>query len=532
MRVQLKVQVKRLLCIILALLLAFCFVSCGTGETGDNSESSSSAGESADTNSENDNNSDSENEDETEIQAIKNTVLTLAYNSDDGLDPYEMKTEINKELSALLYDPLYTINSEFSPVAVLAKEGTVDGKTVKIKLKKGVKFSDSTTVSASDVVYSYNKAKDSDGYGEQLKNFASAYAQDTRTVVFKLESADVYALNCLTFPIVKYGSAENKKAVGSGRYYLSLGKLKANTDNARGEKLSFSKISLYDVKDGDTLFGLVQVGEINFAFDDLRDCESQRVSATEKTVQLNNLVYIGLKTTKGILKDAKLRNIISLAIGRADIVASSFKGNATAAYTPFNPAWSDAPKSDEKEYSAKEIAALLDENGWAYRNDTDKHRKNDSGKELVLTLAVNKDNAYKLDAAKSIKSDLQIVGIEVNIVELSQKELKKAIKKNKYDMYIGEIKLTENMSLSPFFEENGAAAYSIDKNLSCIAAYNKLLSGKISTDEFVSAFNSDTPYIPLCYRTGVAVISNSLQDTAAPCAGDVYCDICGWEFRF
>lgn len=501
---------KRLICVLLALTLIFCFASCGTGETDTNSEPSSSAEEGVDI--------DSENEAEDETQAVKNTSLTLAYNSEDGLDPYKMKSEMNKELSTLLYDPLYKIGSDFSPVSVLAKQGAVDGKTVKVKLKKSVKFSDSSTLSASDVVSSFNKAKESDSYGEQLKNIVSAYAEDTRTIVFKLENEDIYATSCLTFPVVKSGTS----TVGSGRYYYSSGKLKANSDHVSGQKAKFSKISLYDAKTSDTLFDLVHIGEISFAFSDLRDCETGNASATTKPVPLNNLVFVGMKTTKGLLKDAKLRRIISLAVNREDIVSSSFESYATAAYTPFNPVWKEALEKSGSEYSAKEIAQMLDESGYSYRNDTDERRKNDNGKEVVLTLAVNKGNDYKLEAAKSIKSDLQIVGIEVNIVELSQKELKKAIKKNKYDMYIGEIKLSENMSLSPFFDEDGAAAYSVDKNLGCISAYNKLISGKITTDEFVSAFNEDTPFVPLCYRMGVAAVSSTVETEVTPYFGDLY----------
>lgn len=510
---------KKALCIFLAFLMLFVFASCTASDTQDASDAPSQS--QADEN-ENENADDGENEEITPSEQVKSSSLTLAYSSLDGLNPFEMKSEINRELSDLLYDPLYKTGSDFSPVAVLAKEGTVDGKTVKVKIKKNVKFSDSSSLSASDVVYSFNKAKESEGYGEQLKNFVSAYAQDTRTVVFKLEKDDIYALSCLSFPVVKSGSASNSKAIGSGRYYLSSEKLKANKNHVSGEKAKYSKISLYDVKTSDTLFDLVHIGEISLAFSDLRDCKAPTVTAVTKSVPLNNLVFIGMKSTKGILKDAKLRRIISLAINREDIASSAFEGYATAAYTAFNPMWKETPEVRENEYSAKEIAQMLDENGYKYRNDTDKHRKNDAGKEVVLTLAVNKDNAYKLEAAESIKSDLQIVGIEVNVVPLSQKELKKAIKKNKYDMYIGEIKLSENMSLSPFFDENGAASYSVDKNLGCISAYNKLISGKISTDEFVSSFNSDTPFVPLCYRAGAASVSSTVKTDVSPYIGDLY----------
>lgn len=519
---------KKLLCAFLALILIFGFTACGTGGSTSSNENSSLESEQL-SDADNTQTAD-ESETENVTAVIKNTVLTLPYNLSDGLDPFNVKSEMNREICSLIYDPLYKIDSEFSPVAVLSKESDVSGMSVKVTIEKNVKFSDSTSLNASDVVYSFNTAKQSGNYSEQLKNFTSAYAENNHTVVFKLEKSDVWALSCLTFPIVKSSSATGTKAVGSGRYYLSGDKLKANKNHVSGEGASFSEISLYNIKSSDVLFTTVQIGAINFAFSDLSDCQAERVSANTKTVPLNNLVYIGMKTSKGLLKDANLRNIISLAVNRADIVASAFNSYATASKTPFNPLWKDTPTVSEKEYTAQEIAELLDNNGYAYRNDTDTHRKNDAGNELILTLAVNKNNAFKLETAKCIKSDLQLVGIEVNIVELNQKELKKAAKNGKYDMYIGEIKLSENMSLSPFFSENGAASYLINKDLNCISSYNNLVSGKIKIDEFVTAFDADTPFVPLCYRMGIVAVSNSLEDNTKPCAGDLYSNIYEWKF--
>ena len=514
---------KKLLCILLSLIFVLSFAACkGSGGADKTPEPTSQ--------------SDGETEpggttnETTQGTAIKNTELVLPYSAADGLDPYKCETQMNRDLSTVLYDSLYRLDESFSPVALLAKSGEIDGKAVTVTVKKGVKFSDSSSLGASDVVYSFNLAKESKGYSEQLKNISSAYAESSRTVVFKLDSADVYALGCLTFPIVKSGS-DGKTPIGSGRYYLSSGKLKANKNHVSGQKANISKIALCDIRNSANEFGSLQIGEINFAYRDLSDCKIERIVASTKEIPLNNLIYIGMKTTKGLLKDAKLRNIISCAVNRSDIVSSAFQGYATACSSPFNPLWKEAPASNEKIYTAQEIVALLDNNGYAYRNDTDKHRKNNAGKDLILTLAVNKDNAFKLQAAKMIKSDFKTVGIDIEIVELSRKDLKKAARKGKYDMYIGEVKLCPNMSLSPFFSEDGGASYYIDKSLTCVSAYNKLVSGKIKTDEFFTQFKADTPFVPLCFRKGFAAVSNSLEDNVKTYEGDLFANISEWKFK-
>lgn len=512
---------KKVFSLILAMLMLVGLVGC-TGDNGGDGETEP-VSDSQQT-SEN-------NKSETVADAVKNTTLTLPYSAADGVDPYTLETEINSNLITLLYDSLYRLDDSFSPVELLADKGEVTSETVTVKIKSGVEFSDSSSLSVDDVIYSFGLAKKSDGYSRQLENISSAYAADSKTVVFKLASPDIYSLGCLTFPIVKSGSADGKKAVGSGRYYLSSGSLKVNKNHVSGKKASISKISLYDIKNSDSEFGAFRIGELSFAYKSLSDCKTERVTASINSVELNNLVFIGMKTKSGLLKDGKLRRIISYAVDRADIADTAFNGYATAAETPFNPMWKAVTEQEAKAYTAKEIADMLDENGYAYQNNTDKHRKNKSGQELVLTLAVNKNNVFKLQTAELIKSKLKTVGVDIEIVELSQSELKKAARQNKYDMYIGEIKLCGNMSLSPFFKTGGSAANGINKKLTCISKYNELLSGKIKIDEFIESFNDDTPFVPLCYRKGFAAVSNSLEDNVKLCEGDLYMNIYEWKFK-
>lgn len=511
---------KRILSLLLAIIMVIGLAGC-TGGSGDDSEETTDPEQTTQT-----------DEEQTTVQAIKNTDVTLPYSAADGLDPYTLETEINSNLVTLLYDSLYKLDESFSPVSVLADKSDITDTAVTVSIKSDVEFSSGATLGASDVVYSFNLAKKSERYSEQLKNISSVYASDSKTVVFKLKSADVYSLGCLTFPIVESGSASGKKATGSGRYYLSSSTLKANKSHVSGKKAKISKIKLYDIKNSENIFGALRIGELSFAYSPLSDCKIERVTAMTKAVPLNNLVFIGMKTKSGLLKDAKLRRIISCAVDRLDIADTAFNGYADAADTPFNPSWNEMSDHELKSYTAKEIAEMLDENGYAYQNDTDKHRKNKSGKELVLTLAVNKNNTFKLQAAELIKQDLKTVGVDIEIVELTQTELTKAAKQSKYDMYIGEIKLCGNMSLSPFFENGGSVASGINKKLDCISKYNELISGKIKIDEFIDSFNDDTPFVPLCYRKGFAAVSNSLKDNVSVCEGDLFMNISEWKFRF
>ena len=79
-----------------------------------------------------------------------------------------------------------------------------------------------------------------------------------------------------------------------------------------------------------------------------------------------------------------------------------------------------------------------------------------------------------------------------------------------YDLYIGEVKLTPDMSLIPFFSETGNLNYGIDTESSTAKAYYDFISGKIDISTFIQVFSLDMPFIPLLFRDGIAYYSREL----------------------
>lgn len=159
-------------------------------------------------------------------------------------------------------------------------------------------------------------------------------------------------MNCLTFAVTKRGSTDDG-AAGRGRYtYKSengVGYLKAS--NARGDfSPKKTSITLYDVKDLSMLKYTLAIGNISFAFDDLRSGAYTRYSASVADIQMNNLVYLTFNKSSSALSSEKVRQAIALAVDRAKLADESFQGHAKAAYTPFNPDWSAVA---DKDYTVK-----------------------------------------------------------------------------------------------------------------------------------------------------------------------------------
>lgn len=466
-------------------------------------------------------------------QSVKKEGLVLPYSAADSLNPYKAESQMNENISRLLYDGLFKLDESYTPVKVLAESCESEDEYITVTVSDDAAFSDGKSVTASDVVYSFNTAKESEYYSALLTNFASATALDSDTVRFKLNSRDPYAENCLTFPIIKYGQGEDDVPDGTGRYTYSSGQLKYNKKHISGEKASVKTIELYDIKDNTRDSSALQIGNISFMFSDLSDCQVERITAITRTVNLNNFVFLGMNgSSKKLLSDSTLRKIISYAVDKQDIAENAFQGYASVAETPFNPVWSALKDAEIKTvtYSPLELTQLLDKNGYTYANDTDTVRSK-NGKSLQLKLLVNKNNQFKLNTAEFIQTKLKAIGIDTVIEEVSAKELRKAIKKGNFDLYIGEIRLCENMSLSDFFTASASASYGINKNLSCVSKYNSMLSGKADISEFINSFNEDMPFVPLCYRQGYIAVSNEFEDNIEVNPNDIFENIYEWNFR-
>ena len=171
---------KRISAVFIAVFLVFNIVGCN-GTVADNSSETSSVVESVN----------------------RKNYLTLLYSMSDSFNPYTVKTAINRQLCQLIYEPLVKLNNNFEPIYCIAKEVTVEGAVCTVKLNNHI-FSDGSTVTADDVVYSYNLAKNSaTAYSAKLYEVKSASAVDSATVVFNLIKVDPYFINILTFPIIK-----------------------------------------------------------------------------------------------------------------------------------------------------------------------------------------------------------------------------------------------------------------------------------------------------------------------------------------
>ena len=460
--------------------------------------------------------------------ASQEQLITVPYTSADSLDPFEAKSEVNRELMYLIHAGLFYLNSSMTPVRLLASGEVVEGTSVRVDIREDACFSDGSSITASDVTASFERAKNSALYSGQLAGIESAAVTGTHSVSFKLSGADIFVLNCLTFPIV---SGQGKQLIGAGKYYIdSTGDAPVLHLNRYCPVYSLSQnnvLELHDIAQSSGARFAFMTGDADVYTDTMEDYSFERLSSKTVTVSTNKLVYIGANTSGSSLASWEwLRRVINIGLDRAAVGGASFRGQALPASTPFNPALY-ALEGLELTGDAGDparAAVLLEENGFDSLN-ADGYRTN-GRLSLRLTLLVCEDNPFKTELATRVADMLKELGIRIAVDKRDTEQYKEALKAGDYELYIGEVNLCDNLNLSPFFSSSGAAHYGINDEHS--QSYTSFVQGKTDITAYIESFYLQVPFIPVCYRTAVMSYNPDYSGVEAEFA-DMYASIYLWS---
>ena len=459
--------------------------------------------------------------------------VTLGYYKNKSLNPFKTESPTNRNLMTLVYDSLFLPVDGYTIEPLIGLSFTNNEKMLTVTLDPEALFCDGSAIDPSDIVYSFNLAKDSSQYKGRLRNFASA-AAGVGSVTFTLSSPDVFAENCLTFPIVKYGTGDNDIPTGSGRYTIAKksGKyfLSANEYSTRLEEMATLSIDLVPITSDAGELYLLQTGDLTYFFDDLSDGEYTKIRANTTRVSLNNMVYIGINSDTKELKSKKVKEAICYAVNKTSLADSAYSGIARQSDVPFNPAWHILASQNTVLYEQNSMKAndLLEEAGYVYAYAHNQYRSKNF-EYIDFTLLVNNESEPKKKIAQMVAESLKAIGVKVTVNAVSYEEYLQALTLGNYDLYIGEVKLTPNMSLSPFFSENGSASYGISKDSATAKAYSDFSAGKVDISTFIQVFSSEKPFIPLLFREGIAYYSRELTYEDTVNEYELFANIYSWS---
>mgnify|MGYP003290110957 CR=1 FL=1 len=432
--------------------------------------------------------------------------VVLPYNETDGLNPFFAKSYENLYLSKLMYEPLYSMDSTYNVSPVIAETININDNMATVRLRHGISCNGSSEITAEDVVYSFNMAKASYSWQNSLKDIISAEAVGQYAVDFTLSHKDIYVSGKLDFPIVKVGTADSQTSVpaGSGDYYYSKGTL----INALNKEKT---ILLSPIGTNESAENAVNIGETDVYFNDLSDCEYSSAAGMSKDVLLNNMVYLGLNSSRGALNNY-IRNAIAAKIDSEKIVVSAYQGHATAMKLPVNPESDLAGQITKIKTEGDTVLAnnIIDRCGYTRYSGK---AKTNGAYTLSLSLMVNKENKFRVAAAYNIADSLNECGFLVKVQTVSYTEYKQRIESGNYDMYLGEIKLDNTMDIGDFFREGNMLSSGINTNEIVATEYFRYRAGEITAEEYYEIFVEYYPFVPVLFKKGYVAASDDVNLT-------------------
>ncbi|MDR3547646.1 MAG: peptide ABC transporter substrate-binding protein [Candidatus Pacebacteria bacterium] len=348
------------------------------------------------------------------------------------VNPLLALTDTDQDLSALTYAGLMGEGPDGTLIPVLAQGYTAspDGKTYTFILKSGLKFTDGTPITASDVVFTVNKAKDPALKSPQYLdwNTVTATAIDARTVQFTLTVPYAQFLQNTTLGILPQHLWQNvtddefpfsnleAQPVGDGPFVatnvtrdsggaITHYDLAANTRYALGRPY-LDAIHLLFYSDQSSLQDAVDSGKVESAY-----------GVTGKhvlTAPYSRVFAIFFNAGQdSALTSQAVRQALSVAIDRSAIVKNVLGGYATPIIGPM-PAGSPVPALaiPASGTSIASSTSILKAAGWTYATGTQNWQK--SGTTLSVTLKTADVPELKA-IAEAVQTNWKQLGISTSL---------------------------------------------------------------------------------------------------------------------
>jgi ABC-type transport system substrate-binding protein len=215
----------------------------------------------------------------------------------------------------------------------------------------------------------------------------------------------------------------------------------------------------------------------------------------------------------------EVRQALNLLLNRSAI-AAIYADYGTPSASPLPTAW--APMAAlttalPEEQDTAAATALLEQADYPL-----------TGKKIPeLRLIYNSDRDDRAVVAEQIRSQASAVGIKITLLPLSEAEYRQALEDGEYELYVAEYRFGTDMSLRSLLL-GGKTSYGVAKDSVAAAAYTAYLSDASTLQDFLDTFGTDVPFIPLCYRGGVAAYDRRLT-AVTPTGYDPYHGIAGWQ---
>jgi peptide/nickel transport system substrate-binding protein len=274
--------------------------------------------------------------------------------------------------------------------------------------------------------------------------------------------------------------------------------------------------------DMQTLLSTVLSGDVDF-FRSIQPDGSMRVLSSGHlnlyTFVTRNAGWIGWNCSKPPFDDVRVRNAMTHAIDRENIVESLFYGYAdVAGPVMIRSMWASNAAIQPLEFDPEKAGALLDEAGW--RKGEGGLRRKD-GKPLQFNMVTNKGNVIREKICEYAQSNLAAIGVKVDVNLMDFNQMSQQLKRHNFDSYVSGLSYATKADGMALWHSSAAegrynyVAYSnprVDKIIEQARVMFDQRAAKPLWDELQEIMHREQPYTMLYEPRGLVALAKRFQD--------------------
>ncbi len=383
-------------------------------------------------------------------------TLTLIHYPEISMNPYTCTDYTNRALFSLLYQGLFTTDRNYNVEPVLCSYYTMSSSmtTYTFYIDEAASFSDGTRLRPEDVVASLQRAKSGGVYRSRLSKANSISLTEDGGIRIVMNTAYENLPLLLDIPIVKESEVELDYPLGTGPYILSGSAMGAQL-NRRANWWCTSDliitapyIRLMEAQSTNHIRDEFQFGELDLVQADPGSDNYADYRCDYELWDSENgiFLFIGFNRNSSACTSTQFRAALTYALDRDTLAKEHYRGFARSATLPASPQcpYYNTTLAARYEYDPAKFAAAVADTGMTGRQ---------------ITLLVNSKDSLRLRVARAIREMLEAGGLTVSLYEAYGDEYYYALNQGKFDLYLGQTKLSPNMDLSHFFSTSGNLNY-------------------------------------------------------------------------
>ena len=373
---------------------------------------------------------------------VRGGTAVVAVKSDfDSFNPVTNSALTTDDvIKYMLFTPLIQFDEELNPVPYLAERWELKPNGVTFHLRDGVTWHDGKPVTAEDVKFTFDLAKNPETASQlgsvYLTQVKSATVVDPRTIRFEFTAPHAQPLDDFWWaPVPKHllggvspaqmtQAPYNRQPVGSGPFKFVQWKanqelvLEANPafPAALGGPPRLQRVVFRIIPESQTRLQELVTGAMDVNYTVLPD-EAPQLKNQRRVETFHypsrEFTYLGWNTQREPFRDARVRRALGMALNRQEMVGAMMGGYGRLTGSVIPPISPVAPDVPPLPFNQAQARQLLAEAGWTDSNGDGILDK--GGQPLRFTIITNSSNKLFTELGTRIQAQLRQVGVQAEL---------------------------------------------------------------------------------------------------------------------